>query len=87
MAGRRPMPLRASPALVHEGHRLGALHVARLQPIDVKAGRLDQPGDAAVQVAAAPDAFPHGGKPVLPPLHGGFRSQPVLHEEQLAARA
>src|SRR3546814_15730731 len=75
--------LGTGPTLIHEGHRLGPLHVAGFQVIDVKAGRLDECGDRPIQVAAAADAFPRRGQEVLPAAHGLVRRPAVLDAEQL----
>src|SRR3546814_12777887 len=76
--------LGTGPTLIHEGHRLGPLHVAGFKVIDVKAGRLDECGDRPIQVAAAADAFPRRGQEVLPAAHGLVRRTAVLDEEQLS---
>ena len=48
-------------ALVHECHWLRAVHIARLESIELKAGPFDQRANWPVEMAAAADALPDRG--------------------------
>lgn len=53
-------------ALVHKGHGFWSAHIARFNPFDSKAGRLDQFTDWAIEVTPAADAAPDWRKAILP---------------------
>src|ERR1700687_2067393 len=63
-------------------HRARALpaHVAGLEAIELKAGVLDQRSDRAVEVAAAAQALPDRGQPILPPHDVWIRRSTVFDE-------
>jgi hypothetical protein len=73
-------PLRTG--TIDERHRLRAAHVAGLQPIELKASALDQRSDRAVEMAAATQALPDRGQPILPPNDVWIRRKTVLDEQQ-----
>src|SRR5678815_6090115 len=73
-------------ALVHEGHRLGASHIAGCKMRDGESAALNERTDRAIQVTTAAEAFPHGRKAMLPPLHALLGRLSVLDEEQLSIR-
>src|SRR6516225_6043131 len=67
-----------STTFVHERHRFRAAHVAGLKPIELKAGAFDQRSDRAVEMAAAAQALPDRGQPVLPPNDVWIRRTTML---------
>jgi hypothetical protein len=56
-----------SAAFIHERHRFRAAHVAGLDPIELKAGSLDQRFDHAVEMAPAAQVLSDRDQPILPP--------------------
>jgi hypothetical protein len=53
-----------------------------VQPIELKAGAFDQRSDRAVEMAAAAQALPDRGQPILPPNDVWIGRKTVLDEQQ-----
>src|SRR5215472_1514559 len=68
---------------IHKRHRFRAAHVPGLEPIELKAGALDQRFDRAVEMAAAAQALPDRGQPILPPNDVWIRRATVLDKQQM----
>src|SRR5262249_54964198 len=76
---------RAGAALVHEGHRLRAAHVAGVETLELESSFFDQLRNRPVEMTATAHAFPRGRDAILPPAHLRVRGQPMLDEEEAAA--
>src|SRR6516164_436531 len=77
---------RTRATFIHKRHRFRAAHVAGLEPIELKAGALYQRSDRAVEMAAAAQALPDRGQPILPPAHIRIGRLAVLDEQQASGR-
>src|SRR6185436_16032168 len=71
---------RTSATFVHERHRLGTFHVARLELQDGEPGALNQLLDGPIQVAAPADILPSGSQPILPLADSLIRRPSVLYK-------
>src|SRR5712692_11977252 len=69
-------------ALVRIGHRARSRKVARLQLCDLKPCRCDELINLTIEVAAAPNALPHGGYPILPGNYARVGSAAMLEKDE-----
>ena len=75
---------RRANGFIHERHRLGSLHVARLQVFHSESRVLNEINDRPIKMASASNSFPDWRKAMLPTSHPLVRREIVFDEQQLS---